>query len=83
MRIQQQTEPTNNPEQYAREFPALVVPDEGDVPTVELPCVGSVTATEHLALGAVDVIERLAEPLTVWDLLRWGVRLGAAVARRF
>jgi len=82
MRIQQQSVPTDNPEQYVREFPALVVPDEGDVPTLELPCVGSVTATEHLALGAVDVIERLAEPLTVYDLLRWGVSLIAAVARR-
>lgn len=81
MRIQQQTVPTDNPEQYAREFPA-VAPVFTDEDTVEVPTMGTVTATEHLALGAVDMAERLAEPLTIWDILRWGIRLIAAVSRR-
>lgn len=83
MRIQQQSVPTDNPEQYAREFPAMKdILDEENRPTVEVPTMGTVTATEHMALGAVDIAERLAEPLTAWDVLRWGVRLIAAIARR-
>ena len=81
MRIQQQSVPTDNPEQYARELPAAVF-DEDDCPTHEVPTMGIVTATEHLALEAVEITEWLAEPLTVWDVLRWGVRLVAAIARR-
>lgn len=70
---------SDNPEFYCREFRAAVDPEE-TTPTAEVPT-GVVTETELVALAAIDVAERVAEPVTVWDVLRACVRLIAHCCR--
>lgn len=71
---------SDNPQFYCREFRAAVDPEE-TTPTAEMPTMGVVTETELVALAAIDVAERVAEPVTVWDVLRACVRLIAHCCR--
>lgn len=62
----------DNPEYYAREFRAIPAPEEQ----------GLVTQLELAAVRAVNLAERAAEPVTVWDIARLGVKLAAWTARK-
>lgn len=73
----------DNPQGYVREFRAIPAPE--DTKTAEVPCheeQGLVTQLETLAQAGVDLAERAAEPVTVWDLARVGVKLAAWTARK-
>lgn len=65
----------DNPEYYAREFRAVPAPED-TAPA------GLVTQLELAAVRAVDIAERVAEPVTPWDLARVGVKLCAWAARK-
>jgi len=74
---------SDNPEQYAREFRALPVPE--NTKTAQIPCheeQGLVTQLETLAQAGVDLAERAAEPITPWDMARVSIKIVAWLARK-